>query len=136
MRKYRSESLIVPLFTCISNFRNKGIYFSVGRDFILYEMKMLGIEEYSDDIYFSSDYKMCKPDKKIFERLIKDKKLDVSKSIMIGNDPLCDINGAAHSGLDTLYIKSNLSREKYDKSNPSYKILGGNIRNKTSMIIK
>ena len=118
--------------------KNKKIYLlsNAQRVFTLYEMKMLGIEEYFDDIYFSSDYKMCKPDKKIFERLIKDKKLDVLKSIMIGNDPLRDINGAAHSGLYTLYIKSNLSPEKYDKSNPSYKILDGNIRSITSMIIK
>lgn len=117
--------------------KNKKIYLlsNAQRVFTLYEMRMLGIEKYFDSIYFSSDYKMCKPDKKFFERLIKDKNLDISKSIMIGNDPVCDINGAAAAGLDTLFIKSDLSPEKYDNSNPYYKILDGNVREIASMII-
>ena len=91
--------------------KNKNIYLlsNAQRIFTLYEMKSLGIDKYFDDIYFSSDYPMCKPDRNFYNTIIEDKNLDISQSIMIGNDPECDINGAKAVGLDTLFIKSNLS---------------------------
>ena len=118
--------------------KNKKIYLlsNAQRIFTLYEMRILGIDKYFDNIYFSSDYKMCKPDKNFFQRLISDNNLDVSKSIMIGNDPVCDINGAEQLGMDTLYIKSNLSPEKYYNCRPSYKILDGDVKKIGYMIIK
>lgn len=79
--------------------------------FTFYEMKALGIEKYFDGICFSADYNMCKPEKGFYESLLNEYNINVSESIMIGNDYLADIIGAKSVGLDTLYIHSNLSPE-------------------------
>ena len=109
--------------------KNKKVYLlsNAQRIFTLYEMKILGIDKYFDDIYFSSDYCMCKPDSNFYNKLIKDKDIDVSKSIMIGNDPECDINGAKAVGLNTLFIKSNLSPKGIYHVNSLYEITDGNV---------
>lgn len=118
--------------------KNKNIYLlsNAQRIFTLYEMKILGIDKYFDDIYFSADYHMCKPDRNFYNKIIEDKNLDISQSIMIGNDPECDINGAKAVGLDTLFIKSNLSPNGNYHVNSSYKITDGNVYNILSLIIK
>ena len=79
------------------------------RVFTYYEMQMLGITQYFDAIYFSADYKVCKPDAIFYNILLEEQHLDPKESIMIGNDFKCDIEGAHHVGLDTLYMHSNLS---------------------------
>lgn len=90
--------------------------------FTLYEMKALDIEKYFDDIFISSDYNVCKPDSKFFNALIQKHNLNINESIMIGNDYLCDINGAVDAGLDSLYIDSNLSPKIIGKLNSKYSV--------------
>lgn len=72
-------------------------------------MNYLDITKYFDDILISSDYGTKKPDIRFFEQLIEKYHLDVKKTLMIGNDVRCDINGAKEAGLDTFYIHSNIS---------------------------
>ena len=93
------------------------------RIFTLYEMKLLGIEKYFDDIFFSADYKVCKPDMKFYNTLITKHNLDVKNSIMIGNDSICDIEGASKVGLDSLYLHSNLSPEIKGELKSTYSIM-------------
>ena len=117
--------------------KEKNIYLlsNAQQVFTLYEMRILDIEKYFDKIYFSSDYYICKPDSKFFEQLISDLNLDIKKSIMIGNDPICDIKGAQSVGLDTLYIHSNLSPEIKHEFNPTYKVMNGDVNQISSLII-
>ena len=91
--------------------RGKKLYVlsNAQRVFTYYEMQLLGIVDYFDAIYFSADYGVCKPDSQFYNTLIKDLNLDIKKSIMIGNDFICDIKGAHEVGLDSLYMHSNLS---------------------------
>ena len=91
--------------------RGKNIYLlsNAQRIFTEYEMHTLGIAEYFDDIFISSECKVKKPDSRFFRMLIEKHQLDVSESIMIGNDALSDIAGAKGIGLDTFYIHSNIS---------------------------
>ena len=56
------------------------------RIFTEYEMHTLGIASYFDDILISSEYGVKKPDIRFFETLIEKHRIDVTKSIMIGND--------------------------------------------------
>lgn len=81
------------------------------RIFTEYEMHTLGIARYFDDIFISSECGVKKPDSRFFEMLIEKHKIDVVKSIMIGNDGTSDIGGAKSVGLATFYIHSNISPE-------------------------
>lgn len=81
------------------------------RIFTEYEMHTLGIAKYFDDIFISSECGVKKPDSRFFEMLIEKHKIDVVKSIMIGNDGKSDIGGAKSVGLSTFYIHSNISPE-------------------------
>ena len=104
--------------------------------FTLYEMKILGIDKYFDGIYFSSDHYVCKPDVFFYTKLIKEYKLNIKSSIMIGNDFIADIEGADTAGLDSLYIESNLSPERTSKLKSKYKILDGDVNKISDLIIE
>ena len=77
--------------------------------FTTYELRSLGIERLFDGIYLSSDYGCKKPDRRFFERLMRERGISPESAIMIGNDGVCDIQGAREMGLSTLYIRSNIS---------------------------
>lgn len=77
--------------------------------FTAYELKALGIEPLFDGIYLSSDYGCKKPDRRFFDILLKERGIDPENAIMIGNDGVCDIQGARTAGLSTLYIRSDIS---------------------------
>ncbi|MGL5416246.1 MAG: HAD family hydrolase [Clostridium sp.] len=81
------------------------------RIFTLYEIKLLGIYEYFEDIFISSDYNVCKPESEFYKELIEKHNLNIEESIMIGNDYIADIYGGNNVGLNTAYIHSNLSPE-------------------------
>ena len=95
------------------------------RIFTEYEMHTLGIAQYFDDIFISSTCGVKKPDSRFYQLLIDKYNLDVTESIMIGNDAVSDIAGAKSVGLDTFYIHSNISPKL---SEESYKAADGTIR--------
>ena len=79
------------------------------RIFTEYEMRALGITEYFDGIFISSDEGCKKPDLTFFKRLIDTYGIDPVKAVMVGNDGICDIEGAKNAGLSTLYVHSDIS---------------------------
>lgn len=79
------------------------------RIFTMYELRSLGLEEYFDGIYLSSDYGCKKPDRRFFEILLTERGIRPESAVMIGNDGVCDIAGARALGLSTVYIRSNIS---------------------------
>lgn len=82
------------------------------RLFTAWELDRLGLTDYFDGIYLSSDYGFKKPDPRFFRKLLEDQAIDAQSAIMIGNDGTCDIEGAKNAGLRTLYIRSNISPEE------------------------
>ncbi len=92
------------------------------RIFTAYELKYLGISDCFDDIFISSDYGTKKPDPDFFNALINKHKLDINKSIYIGNDSICDIYGASRLGMDTFYVHSNISPKGDEAPSASYSI--------------
>ncbi|MCR1952638.1 MULTISPECIES: HAD family hydrolase [Clostridium] len=118
--------------------KNKNIYLlsNAQRVFTLYEMKLLDIDKYFDEILFSSDYCVCKPDKLFYNSLIEKYNLNPIESIMIGNDYICDIQGAKEVKLNTLYIHSNLSPDLVDDVNSNYSILDGDFNKVKPLILK
>lgn len=91
--------------------QGKGIYLlsNAQKIFTEYELYMLEIARYFNGILISSEYGVKKPDIRFFEILLETYCLDPKTCIMIGNDALCDIEGAKQVGMDTCYIHSNIS---------------------------
>ena len=77
--------------------------------FTAHEMRALGLADAFDAVYLSSDCGCKKPDRRFFRLLLDEQRLDPARSIMVGNDPVCDAAGAREAGLDVLYVHSNLS---------------------------
>lgn len=90
------------------------------RIFTEYELRHLGLGEQLDGIYLSSDYGCRKPDVRFFRALIEDKKLDLSRCLMIGNDRMTDIAGAKAAGLATLYMHTNLTPPDQTEADPAF----------------
>ena len=76
------------------------------RVFTEYELCMLHIWEYFDDIFLSSDYGVKKPSAHFFEVLMKKHHLKPEECVMIGNEEESDIKGASALGITTCYIVS------------------------------
>lgn len=79
------------------------------RIFTEYEMNALGITKYFDGIFISSDEGCKKPDLKFFRKLIDTCGIDPERAVMLGNDGICDIEGAKRAGLGTVYVHSDIS---------------------------
>lgn len=79
------------------------------RIFTEYEMHVLEIAKYFDDIFISSDHMTKKPDRRFYDALIEKHDIDVSKSLFVGNDSHTDIAGADEVGMDSFYVNSNIS---------------------------
>lgn len=79
------------------------------RIFTEYEMNALGITKYFDGIFISSDEGGKKPDLKLFRKLIDTCGIDPERAVMVGNDGICDIEGAKRAGLGTVYVHSDIS---------------------------
>lgn len=90
------------------------------RIFTAYEMNVLGIAQYFDDIFISSDYQTRKPDERFFRILLTEHQLDVHQSLFIGNDGRCDIGGAKQVGMDSFYVNSNISPQNDDPNGANY----------------
>lgn len=79
------------------------------RIFTEYEMNARGITKYFDGIFISSDEGCKKPDLKFFRKLIDTCGIDPERAVMVGNDGICDIEGAKRAGLGTVYVHSDIS---------------------------
>lgn len=107
----------VELLTFLKE-KGKHVYLlsNAQRIFTEYEMRALGIYDMFDKVYISSDYHCKKPDLKFYNILLEELQLKRNKTIMIGNDKKCDVEGAKAAGIDTFYIHSNISPEVEDFS--------------------
>ena len=79
------------------------------RIFTEYEMNALGITKYFDGIFISADEGCKKPDLKFFRKLIDTCGIAPERAVMVGNDGICDIEGAKRAGLGTVYVHSDIS---------------------------
>ena len=73
------------------------------------EMKALGITEYFDDIFFSSDLEVKKPSSKFYEALFVKHGLKKAESVMVGNDRFADVQGALDFGIEAIYLHTEQS---------------------------
>ena len=73
------------------------------------EMKALGITEYFDDIFFSSDLEVKKPSARFYEALFSKHGLNKAESVMVGNDRFADVQGALDFGIEAIYLDTEQS---------------------------
>lgn len=98
------------------------------RCFTYPELCELGLVDYFDGIFISSDLSCCKPSKIFFDKLFKTYNLKKSESIMIGNDCISDMQGAHNAGVDGLYIHQEISTPLEGKELIcNYKIMDGDV---------
>ena len=99
--------------------------------FTKHEMIALGIYDKFDGIVFSSDEGLCKPEEKFFRTVVERYGLDITQSIMIGNDANTDILGANIIGMDSLYIHSDISPRLTDPAcadiPATYRVMDGDF---------
>lgn len=88
------------------------------RVFTEYELRHLGLWDFFDGVYLSSDYGCRKPDIRFFHALLDGEHLDSANCLMIGNDRKTDIAGAKAAGLDTLYLHTNLTPDDQPAADP------------------
>ena len=73
------------------------------------EMKVLGIDKYFDDIFFSSDLEVKKPSVFFYDALFQKHGLKKEESVMVGNDRFADVQGALDYGIEAIYLHTEQS---------------------------
>ena len=118
--------------------KGKKIYLlsNAQRVFTENELNMFGLTPYFDGICISSDEECSKPDAHYFAALFDRWGLDKSKSVMVGNDYLSDIGGAADFGIDSLYIHQSISPEIKGELRSTYKVMDGDVFQIKQLIVK
>ena len=99
----------------------------------------MGLYDVFDGIIISSDVGICKPDTGIMDALLQKYNIDKSKSIMIGNDRTSDIQVAISSGMDSLYMHSNISpqiTEDYNQIKATYEVLDEDFSKIDKLLIR
>lgn len=118
--------------------KGKKIYLlsNAQRSFTENELNMLDLTKYFDGICISSDEECSKPDFHYFNTLFERYGLKKSESIMIGNDYISDIGGAADFGIDSLYIHQSISPDIEGELRSTYKIMDGDVHKMKALIFK
>ena len=96
--------------------------------FTLPELDLLGLADCFDAVYLSSDYGTKKPSPSFFRKPPSDFGLDPARCLMIGNDPICDIEAALAVGMDAYYIHSNLSPKGLNTKKATYVMEGMDLK--------
>ena len=118
--------------------KGKRIYLlsNAQRSFTENELNMLGLTEYFDGICISSDEECSKPDSCYYKTLFDRYGLKKSESIMIGNDYISDIGGAAHFGIDSLYIHQSISPDIEGELRSTYTVMDGDVYKIKKLTVK
>ncbi|WP_040756574.1 HAD family hydrolase, partial [Winogradskyella psychrotolerans] len=83
------------------------------------KLKSSKLDTYFDLIVTSENSGFRKPDKRIFEHALLHLKAEASHCLMIGDNPLSDIQGAQNAEIDQVYYNP-LNTES--EVNPTYRI--------------
>lgn len=118
--------------------KGKRIYLlsNAQRSFTENELNMFGLTKYFDGICISSDEECSKPDENYYKILFDRYNLKKDESIMIGNDYLSDIGGAADFGIDSLYIHQSISPEIKGELRSTYSVMDGDVYKIKALTVK
>lgn len=111
-RRFRMYPHVKDALTAIRA-QGRSIYLlsNAQRVFTMPELERLGLVDFFDAIYISSDYGMAKPEAAFLQALLKEQKLDPATCVMIGNDWRSDMAIAAKCGVDGIFLNTDRYRE-------------------------
>ena len=91
--------------------RGAGVYLLSNAQscFTLPELRELGILEAFDGIYISSDLGCKKPSAAFYSAALERAGISTEGALMVGNDDVADMRGAAQAGIDGAYIQTAIS---------------------------
>jgi len=118
--------------------REKGVYLLSNAQtyFTRPELEMLGLQDFFDGIFISSEQGCKKPSPMFFQSLLEKYGLEPGESIMIGNDEAADIAGAKAAGMDSLYIHTAISPEIYGRAEATYRVMDGDFRKIRKLVLR
>ncbi len=70
------------------------------------ELEMMGLPEYLDGIYISSEKQIKKPQPEFMEWLLDEYEIDRSEAVMVGNDMSCDMGIALACGMKGIFLNT------------------------------
>lgn len=131
----KSSTLFIKLYDGVielmeylkSNKKHVYLLSNAQHTFTMNEIKELGLYDYFDDIFISSDYCVSKPDTHFYEKPLGKYNMDRSKTIMVGNDYISDMKGAHDAGIDGLYIHQEISPDIEGEVIAKWKIMDGDV---------
>jgi len=85
-------------------------------------LEQLGLERFFDTMIASVDVGHQKPDPEIFQLALKHLRLRVEETIMVGDNPISDIQGAHNLGMCTVRLMRGPNRAEPDKVAADFKI--------------
>ncbi|MCR5148275.1 MAG: HAD family hydrolase [Eubacterium sp.] len=84
--------------------------------FTIPEICLMRLDEHMDKLYISSDYGVMKPDFRFINKLVQEEGIDISESVMIGNEVRSDVKVAQSCGMDGILLNNyNISPEDIRK---------------------
>ncbi len=118
--------------------RGKNIYLlsNAQTDFTRPEIEMMGLRDYFDGIFISSEVGYKKPSKEFFKKLLETYQLDPKTCLMVGNDEAADICGAKLAGMDSLYIHTEISPAEDSGESATYSVMDGDWRKVAAILLK
>lgn len=145
MKMFRTVSTkFIRLYDGVTDFmealkkKGKKVYLlsNAQSNFTRPEIEFLGLDKYFDGILISSEEGCCKPGKEFYNCVLDRYHLKKSETIMIGNDSICDIEGAYNAGLDSLYIHTEISPDCVKDLKSKYSVMDGDFRKIQKLILK
>lgn len=94
--------------------RGKGVYLlsNAQAAFTVPELHKLGLAPLFDGVVLSSDAGVKKPDRAIFEHILRKYNLGPEACVMVGNDETADMLGAWSAGIAGVYIHTKQSPDR------------------------
>ena len=102
------------------------------------ELNELGLMDRFNRIYISSEIGFQKPDPRFFSAALRELDLDPADCLMVGNDPVCDVDGAVSAGMDAVYLRTALSPADAPDVHPKavFSYRGSDLRRLRSLLLR
>ena len=111
-RRFRMYPRVKDVLTAIRA-QGRSIYLlsNAQRCFTMPELERLGLVDFFDAIYISSDCGIAKPEAAFMRKLLDEQHLAADDCVMVGNDWRSDMAVAAKCGMDGIFLNTGRYRE-------------------------
>ena len=82
------------------------------------EIEAVGLDKEFEHIFISSEFGWKKPSAKFYDYAAEKLGCDKNSVLMVGNDPVCDIDGAKNAGIDAFYFLTGVSPQNSPEVHP------------------